>query len=136
MFLNPKGEAPTEMIEQYREAGPGSILVSPSVGTGYDFPGQQCEFNILCKIPFEPPSVILRAREQADPEYRAYKAMQKMVQVFGRGMRSKQDSCENFICDDHVEWFIPRYGHLAPRSFHNFFRTVNVLPQPPEKLSW
>lgn len=136
MFLNPKGEAPTEMIEQFRQAGPGSLLVSPSVGTGYDFPGQQCEFNILCKIPFEPPSVILRAREAEDPEYRAYKAMQKMVQIFGRGMRSKEDRCENFIGDDHMEWFLPRYGHLAPKSFHGFYRTVTVLPQPPEKLKW
>lgn len=136
MYLNPKGEAPTEMIDAYRAGPPGSILVSPSVGTGYDFPGSQCEFNILCKIPFEPPSVILRAREADDPEYRGYKAMQKMVQIFGRGMRSKTDRCENFIGDDHLSWFLPRYGHLAPRSFHNFFKTVNVLPQPPEKLDW
>lgn len=134
MFLNPKGEAPTEMVEAYRAAGAGSILVSPSVGTGYDFPGQACEWNFLCKIPFEPPSVILKAREADDPEYRAYKAMQKMVQIFGRGMRSKNDRCENFIADSHVEWFLPRYGHLAPKSFHGFYKTVNVLPQPPEKL--
>lgn len=134
MFLNPKGEAPTEMIEQYRNAGPGSILVSPSVGTGYDFPKEQCEWNFLCKIPFEPPSVILRAREAEDPEYRAYKAMQKMVQIFGRGMRSKEDRCENFIGDDHVSWFLPRFGHLAPRSFHGFYKTVTVVPPAPEKL--
>ena len=136
MILNEKGEAPTEKIEEYRAAPPGSILVSPSVGTGYDFPGSQCEWNFLCKIPFEPPSHILRAREADDPEYRAYKAMQKMVQIFGRGMRSAKDRCENMIGDDHMTWFMPRFSHLAPKSFHGFYRTVTVLPQPPEKLNW
>lgn len=135
MFLNPKGEAPTEMIEEFRQAPrEGSILVSPSVGTGYDFPGTACEWNFLCKIPFEPPSVVLRAREADDPEYRSYKAMQKMVQIFGRGMRSKNDRCENMIADDHMEWFVPCYGHLAPASFFKFYKTVTVLPQPPERL--
>lgn len=32
------------------------------------------------------------------------------------------------------EWFPGRYGHLAPRSFHGVFRTVNVLPPPPPRL--
>lgn len=136
MILNPRGEAPTEKIEEYRAAGPGAILVSPSVGMGYDFKGKQCEWNFLCKIPFEPPSAILHAREAADPEYRAYKAMQKLVQIFGRGMRSKEDRVENFICDDHMTWFLPRYKHLAPKSFHGFYKTISVLPAPPERLTW
>lgn len=134
MFINPKGEAPTEMIEDFRNGPPGSILVSPSVGTGYDFPKKDCEWQFMCKIPFQPPSKIVKAREADDREYRSYQAMQKMVQAFGRGMRSKDDSCENFIGDEHMSWFLPRYGHLAPASFHGFYKTVNILPQPPERL--
>jgi Rad3-related DNA helicase len=88
----------------------------------------------MCKIPFPPPSKIVKAREAADPEYRSYQAMQTMVQCFGRGMRSKSDACENFIFDDHLEWFKPKFAHLAPSSFHAFFKKVAVLPQPPERL--
>ncbi len=135
MIINTKGEPPSSVIEKFKAAGPGTILVSPSVGTGYDFPGTACEWQILCKIPFEPPSKVLKAREQDDPEYRAYQAMQSMVQAFGRGMRHKLDRCENFILDDHCSWFIPRYGHLAPRSFHGTFKHITVLPQPPERLT-
>jgi Rad3-related DNA helicase len=134
MLINPKGEPPTEMITAFKAAPPGTILVSPTVGTGYDFPGRDCEWQFLCKIPFEPPSKIVKAREADDPEYRPYKSMQALVQTFGRGMRSKSDRCENFIGDDHMEWFRPRYAHLAPRSFHGFYRTVNTLPAAPEKL--
>lgn len=131
MILNPKGEAPTEVIESFRNAGAGAILVSPSIGEGYDFPNDQCRFTVILKLPFEPPSKIQKAREQLDPEYRPYRTMQRFVQQVGRDVRSKTDWSERFIGDSHVEWFIPRYGHLAPRSFHAFFKTVSVLPQPP-----
>lgn len=35
---------------------------------------------------------------------------------------------------NHMQWFLPRYGHLAPKSFHRIFKQVDVLPQPPERL--
>lgn len=133
MIINEKGEPPTEKIEEFMRAPDGAILVSPSVGTGYDFMGDACRYQFLCKIPFQPPSRIVKAREADDPEYRGYMAMQAMVQAFGRDMRSKIDWSERFICDDHLKWFLPRFGHLAPRSFHGFFRPVTTLPQPPRK---
>lgn len=133
-LINPRGEAPTSIIEEFRMADDGAILVSPSVGQGHDFPGTDCEWQLLCKVPFPPPSKVLKARTQDDPEYPYYLAMQRMVQTFGRGMRYVGDQCENFIVDDHVEWFVPRYGHLAPKSFHGFFRRADILPQPPPRL--
>lgn len=134
MMFNEKGEAPTECIDLFRESPPGTILVSPSVGTGYDFKYQTCEWQFMCKIPFQPPSRIVKAREEKDQEYRGYMAMQALVQAFGRGMRSWDDRCESFIADDHMQWFYKRYAHLAPASFHGFYREVQVLPQPPERL--
>lgn len=135
MLINPKGEPATSMVNEFKRSPAGTILVSPSVGTGYDFPMQDCEFQFLCKIPFpDSRSKIQKARQLDDPEFAPYQAMQTMVQAFGRGMRSKEDRCENFIGDDHLAWFLPRFGHLAPKSFHNFVRKMEVLPQPPERL--
>jgi Rad3-related DNA helicase len=134
MMLNMKGEPPTEMIEQFGNAGPGTVLVSPTVGTGYDFPDDMSRFNIVLKIPFDPPSKIVKAREADDKEYRPYRAVQSLIQKWGRDVRSKKDWSERFIFDDHASWFIPRYGHLAPSSFHMFYRQVDVLPQPPKGL--
>lgn len=130
MVVNPKGSPATETVELFKNSPMGTILVSPSVGEGYDFPDDQCRWQVMCKIPFEPPSRIVKAREAADPEYRAYQAVQQLVQAFGRGMRSRTDWCESFIGDEHLEWFLPRYGHLAPRSFHGFYKRTTVLPQP------
>lgn len=135
MIINPKGEPTADTVEQFLEAERGSILVSPSVGTGYDFAGKAAEYQFLCKIPFpDSRSKIVKARQQDDPEYGPHQAMQSMVQAIGRGMRSKTDQCETFIADENLDWFMPRFGHLAPKSFHGFFRRVDVLPTPPQRL--
>lgn len=135
MIVNPKGEAPTDTVSLFKSSGPGTILVSPSVGAGYDFPGSSCEWQMVCKIPFpDSRSKIVKARQERDPEYAAYHAMQTLVQCFGRGMRSADDQCEGFIVDSHLDWFFPRFKHLAPRSFHRVFRRREVLPDPPPRL--
>jgi Rad3-related DNA helicase len=130
MLINQRGDPPTSMVDLFRASGPGTILVSPSVGTGYDFPGKDCEFQFICKIPYPPPSKIVSAREEDDKEYRPYIAMQTLVQIFGRGARFKGDRSENIIGDDNMRWFWPRYSHLAPRWFHGFYEERARLPQP------
>jgi Rad3-related DNA helicase len=135
MITNQRGENIMAVLEKFRAAGPGTVLVSPSVGTGFDFPGKQAEWQFICKIPFvDGRSKIQQARQANDNEYGAYNAMQSLVQFFGRSMRSKDDRSEGFICDGHMEWFLPRYRHLAPKSFHSHFRVANNVPPPPEKL--
>lgn len=135
MLVNQQGEAATAIVEAFKGSRPGTILVSPSVGAGFDFPGRDCEWQFVCKIPFpDSRTKIQKARQADDKEYGAYQAMNKLVQIFGRGMRSAQDQCENFIVDEHCEWFLPKYRHLAPKWFHNFFRRTTVLPPPPARL--
>lgn len=135
MLINERGEAATDTIEDFKKSQPGTILVSPSVGAGFDFPGRECEWQFVCKIPFpDGRSKIHQARQSADPEYGAHQAITKLVQIFGRGMRSAEDRCENFIGDAHLDWFLPRYGHLAPQSFARFFRRIAVLPPPPPRV--
>ena len=131
MLGNDRGEVPTEIVEQYKSCGPGTILVSPSIGIGTDFPDDDARYNIILKIPFEPPSKILKAREEEDKEYRNYRAMQKLVQQLGRDVRSKGDWSERFILDEHFSWFYPRNAHHAPASFHGFIKAVDVVPTPP-----
>jgi Rad3-related DNA helicase len=136
MIINPQGSPATDTVEDFKFSNAGTVLVSPSVGEGYDFPDDDCRWQFVCKIPFEPPSKIVKAREHADPEYRAYQALQSLVQAFGRGMRNEKDWCEGFICDSHMDWFWPRFRHLAPQSFHSVLTRSDALPPPlnPEKL--
>ena len=135
MMANDKGEPPTQAIEDFQAAPPPAVLVSPSVSTGYDFAGPMAEYQIITKIPFpDGRSKIAKARQEADKDYGPYQAMQGLVQTVGRIMRSKEDRGESYVLDDHIEWFAPRFGHFAPKSFGQFFKQVVSLPSPPPKL--
>jgi ATP-dependent DNA helicase DinG len=119
---------------QYFKAHPnqGLILVSPSVVTGYDFPDDQCRFQIIGKVPQPDMSgPIMSVRKQIDKEYSGYLAMQKLVQACGRGVRGPEDWCETFIVDDHfADWFLDRYKKHAPRWFKDAVYYVDTIPQP------
>lgn len=134
MLVNPRGEASTEMVNIYKEAPEGTILVSPSVGAGFDFPMTECEWQFICKIPFPPTTKIIKARQVDDLEYGYMIAATQLEQMCGRPVRSKEDQAETFIVDAHMEWFYPRYKHLFSQSFHDRFRWVDLVPQPPPRL--
>ncbi len=124
-----------EAVARFRAAGPGAVFVSPSVTTGYDFPGAACEFQVIAKIPFpDRRSPVTAARTAHDGEYPAYVAMQELVQAVGRGMRSADDQCETAIFDSNCGWFMRKYAHLAPSWFLAAYKKVETLPTPPPHL--
>lgn len=125
-------------VEQFRASGPGTFLISPSMTTGYDFPGDQCEFQIITKIPFpDSRSPVVKARTAVDKDYPAYIAMQELVQAVGRGMRSAEDQCEAILIDNNAAWFLghPKYRALAPKWFLDSYRKCETLPLPLPKLN-
>lgn len=125
-----------DAVARFKQAGPGAILVSPSVTTGYDFPGAQCEFQVIAKIPFpDSRSPVVKARSERDKDYGAYIAMQELVQAVGRGMRSAEDQCETFLLDNNASWFMRKHRDLAPSWFLESYRRVETLPEPPLALS-
>ena len=135
MMMNRRGENINDIVGAFKSAPGGTILISPSVSTGFDFPYSECEYQIICKVPFpDSRSKIIKARQADDKEYGPYSAMTKLVQSCGRGMRAADDRCEVFILDDNIEWFRKRYAHLAPKWFKTWFKPITQLPQPPEKL--
>lgn len=134
MIINPRGEASTEMVNIYKGSPAGTILVSPSVGAGFDFPMRECEWQFICKIPFPHTTKIIKARQVDDPEYGHMIAATNLEQMCGRPVRSQEDQAETFIVDAHMEWFYKRYAHLFSSTFHARFRWLDTVPPPPPKL--
>lgn len=118
-------------VAQFRAASPPCILVSPSMTTGVDFPGDQCRWQILSKVPFVPTvSPIMSARCAADRDYADYLAMVTVVQTYGRIMRSADDWGETFMIDDHWSWFRGKARKHAPSWFWQAARTAHAAPSP------
>ena len=105
-------------IAQFKNSPAPCLLVSPATTTGYDFPGDEVRYQILGKIAFpDSRSNIMKARCEDDKELTSYLAMQELVQSCGRGVRSVDDWCENFIIDDNWVWFKNAAKKFAPAWF-------------------
>lgn len=119
-------------IDRFKKMHEPGILVSPSVSTGYDFPGDECRYQIIAKLPFpDSRSTVMKARQQADKEYGAYIMAQDLVQMVGRGTRSMDDWCETFIIDDHWEWVQWKLKSMFPKWFIEACIRRLVTPDPP-----
>ena len=112
---------------------PPALLVSPSIGTGYDFPYEDCQYQIIGKLPFpDTRSAVMKERCKEDKEFQHYFTMMQLVQMCGRGMRAEDDICENLIIDDNFIWMINRYGYFAPEWFLQAIVKSNIIPKPIE----
>ncbi len=128
-------ENTASQIQKFKQAEAGAILVSPSVTTGYDFPYNECEYQIIAKVPFpDSRDPVTKLRTQIDARYPYHVAAREIVQAVGRGMRAADDRCENFIVDEHARWFFRKYGSLTPRWFRRAFVSVTEIPAPPPPL--
>jgi Rad3-related DNA helicase len=84
----------------------GAVLLSPVLSTGWDFPGDQCRFIVIPKIPFQPTQdLLIKARREQDKSYSDYMASLELQQMPGRGSRYMMDWCYAFILDTAFEWF-------------------------------
>lgn len=101
----------------------------------------EAEYQILLKVPFiDSRSPVMKARSDADKEYLPYLVAQTLVQTCGRPMRAPDDRCENFLMDQHANWFLNKpekggYRHLVPSWFVRQIRYPNGQPPPPPPLS-
>lgn len=121
-----------DVVADFKRASAPAVLVSPSMATGWDFPYDECRYQIIGKVPFpDSRDKIIQARTKIDPEYSYYITMQSLVQATGRGMRAEDDVCETFVIDDHVSWFIGKWGSkLAPAWFKQSYRKSQWAPEP------
>ena len=130
-----------EALREFKASAPPRTLVSPSVTTGYDFPYDAAEYQIIAKLTFiDKRSPLMKARDESDPEYLPYLTAQNLVQTIGRGMRAPDDRCESFIMDSHIKWFMmPKakrgYKHLFPSWFLRQVKWTDTVPVPPPALS-
>lgn len=129
------GISTEDAIKRFKDARPPTAFVSPSIATGCDFPGRQCEYNIVPKIPFvDSRSILMQERCKRDPEYSNYITAQTLTQMCGRGNRFEGDRCQTFILDDSIGWFKSRNARLFPKYFSSFYRVSGALPTPLAKM--
>lgn len=135
MILNETGNT-IGTVEAFKQLPAPAVLVSPSVTTGYDFPLDQCEFQVIVKAPYPDLRGAVQAkRKEEDWTYPTYEMAQTLVQACGRGTRTPHDRCENFIVDDTVKKAFDRSGGMFPRWFKEQVRVIDGTPPAPLPLA-
>lgn len=140
VIYDPKGQVHGERvfhslfkaIDFFKSASEPYVLVSPSIVTGYDFPHDDCRYQIIAKVPIpDMRGAIMAARKEIDKDYLGYVAMQKLVQACGRPVRGPEDWAETFIVDDVFSDYFYRVNRKhAPRWFQDAVERVSYIPDP------
>ena len=122
------------IVRAFKVSDPPNILVSPSMATGWDFPDDECRWQIIIKLPYpDMRGAIMKARSREDSDYVNYIVAQQLVQATGRGTRSEKDWCETFILDNNVTWYIKGNKHLLVDWFSGAYKVVRTVPAPPDR---
>lgn len=136
MLFNDSGKETTDTLNKFRESEAPRVLISPSFSTGYDFKYEAAEYQIIIKIPFPVPnSLIMKEIRKVSPQYYDNSTMQELVQMCGRIMRAEDDRGETFILDGQFGWFRWAAKEHAPNWFHSLIRSLEIVPEPPPKLT-
>lgn len=130
MITNGSGDTTADTVEFFKGSNPPAILVSPSVVTGYDFPGEEAEWQVIGKIPFaDSRSLIMKARQRRNADYGCYLALKQMVQASGRIVRTPEDVGETFVIDDHFKWVVSKYRGVIPKWWLEAVQTRQTIPE-------
>lgn len=118
-ILFPKNslEIPT-MLNRHQTSERPTILMSPSMAEGVDLKDDLSRFQIITKMPY--PSMgdkVVKARMSKDPIWYPYTTALKLIQSYGRSVRSETDKAATYVLDAALEDVIQRNKGALPKWF-------------------
>jgi Rad3-related DNA helicase len=127
----PESSNTRETVAAFLQAGPGAILVSPSVHTGWDFPDEAAEYQIIGKVPYpDTRNGVTKARAEANKSWGTRHAIVTLQQAAGRVNRRESDWAETFILDDSINWLWSSWRSHFSQWFVEAFQRVDRAPEP------
>jgi Rad3-related DNA helicase len=107
-----------ETFEKFLSSDRPLVLVTPSAYEGVDFKGPACRWQILCKVPYPPindPQI--SRRMQMDRKWYDLMTALRLIQTYGRGMRSVDDFCKTYVLDSNFGFFVRKNRAILPDWF-------------------
>lgn len=107
-----------EMINKHKNSK-NTIIIAPAMHEGVDLKEDLSRLQIICKIPY--PNFFedkqLARRMELDKRYLNWITALKLVQSYGRSIRSEKDWAHTYIIDECLENFIQQCKHMLPKWF-------------------
>jgi Rad3-related DNA helicase len=96
-----EGAGREDALGKYKRM-PGAVMFAPSMQRGVDLPGDLCRVQVIAKVPFPAlgdRQVSARTHLPGGQTWYNVQAIRDVVQMAGRGVRSKDDHAVTYILD-------------------------------------
>lgn len=106
-----------EALRKYLSA-PASTLIAPSMDRGVDLPGDACRVQVIAKVPYPnlgDKQISARLYTRGGQAWYGTQTVRTLVQMTGRGVRSKDDHCLTYILDSDFLGFLSKNRNLFPK---------------------
>ena len=116
-----------EMLLKHMSTELPTVLVSPSVTTGVSFDHDKARFQIIAKIPY--PSLASKknkVRQKNNPQWYAFTTISKIIQSYGRVVRSSTDYGDTIIIDGSFGDILKFNSHLIPNWVMSAIKRIDV----------
>ncbi len=95
-----------------------AVIVAPAMHEGFDFRGSLARFQIIAKVPWpDLGDKIVSERANRDDNFYGWLTCLKIVQSYGRIVRSKNDWGYCYIIDSGFKYFFSKHGRMLPPWF-------------------
>jgi len=96
----------------------GSVLISPSLFQGVDLKDEMSRFQVVVKVPY--PDLSERrtsVKLQRDRAWYDWQTSLRLVQTYGRSVRSETDHAVTYVLDSNFSQFVALHRDLFPAYF-------------------
>lgn len=106
------------IIKQHKDSEEPTVLLSPSLHTGLDLRDELSRFQIIVKVPYgDLRDKWIVAKKNKDPKWYEYQTALKIIQAYGRSVRSKDDYADTYILDSNFGAFMFYSKDMIPYWF-------------------
>lgn len=117
-LVTTEGSFDRSTLLQIHGANDASVLISPSLYQGVDLKDELSRFQVIVKVPY--PDLSERrtvVKLQRDREWYDWQTALRLVQTYGRSVRSETDHAVTYVLDSNFTYFVKRHRNLFPAYF-------------------
>ncbi len=120
----------TDQLEVFKASKQPLVMLSPSFDRGVDLPNDECRCIIVCKIPYlnlGDKQVAARLKAPGGDQWYVFKAIQTLMQMSGRGVRTETDHCDTYILDQQFTSLLARTRQYIPKWWMDAVRRIEKV---------
>jgi Rad3-related DNA helicase len=113
-----------EVIEEHVNTTKPTVLISPSLHLGLDLKDDLSRFQIITKVPYPNKSDRWTdAKRKMDEDWYYWQTALRLIQGYGRSIRSKDDWAKTYVLDTAFGYFIKKNKNILPDWFTQAIRS-------------